>query len=214
MPITDFVSGFEQLVGNCEFGFFQRRCGAEPLGLMRFAAAYMRETTLGVDCDFEGLGEQGDIEPILGDDATWFISERRYRLVYHTFIPANQTTSEQMVRQETIRLTFLRRMLIENISLGRKIFVCRDVAGMDEAEVMALFLALNRKGPSKLLWVTEARPGQTPGAVEEPIPGLMHAYIQQLAPRENPADVSMAAWLTVCMNAWHLGQNQIGDRRE
>lgn len=214
MSVTDFVSGFEQLVGNCEFGFFQRQCGAEPLGLMRFAAAYMRETTLGIDSDFEGLGEKGDVEPILGDDGTWFIRERRYRLVYHTFIPASQTTSEQMIRQETVRLNFLRRMLMENMALGRKTFVCRDVAGMDEAEVLALFLALNRKGPCRLLWVTEVLAGQTPGAVERQIPGLIHAYIHQFAPRENPADLSVAAWLTVCLNAWHLSQNQIGDRHE
>ena len=100
------------------------------------------------------------------------------------------------------------------MSLGRKIFVCRDVVGMDEAEVMAPFHSLNLKGPSTLLWMTEARAGQTPGAVEEPIAGLMQAYIQKPAPRKNPADVSVAAWLIVCLNAWHLGPNQIGVRHE
>jgi hypothetical protein len=104
--------------------------------------------------------------------------------------------------------------LIEIMSLGRKIFVCRDVVGMDEAEVMAPFHSLNLKSPSTLLWMTEARAGQTPGAVEEPIAGLMQAYPQKPAPRKNPVDASAAAWPTVCLNASHLGQKQTGDRHE
>jgi hypothetical protein len=34
MPITSFLTSFEPLIGNCEFGFLQRRCGAEPLALL------------------------------------------------------------------------------------------------------------------------------------------------------------------------------------
>src|SRR5208282_4332988 len=33
LPPATLAARFENLVGNCEFGFFQRKCGAEPLSL-------------------------------------------------------------------------------------------------------------------------------------------------------------------------------------
>ena len=38
----DLVLDFESVGDNCELGIFQRRVGAEPLGLLRFAGAPLR----------------------------------------------------------------------------------------------------------------------------------------------------------------------------
>jgi hypothetical protein len=39
LPPAELATRFENLIGNCELGFFQRKCGAEPLSLLRFADA-------------------------------------------------------------------------------------------------------------------------------------------------------------------------------
>ena len=65
LTLPDLAFRFESVGENCEFGLFQRRCDAEPLGLLRFSSTFMRNLIRGVQSGFAGLGENEDIEPRL-----------------------------------------------------------------------------------------------------------------------------------------------------
>src|SRR5260221_3025006 len=62
MPLDQLMMQFESLGENCEFGLVQRRCGAEPLGLLRFASAPLPVLLAGLRARFEGLGDPGEID--------------------------------------------------------------------------------------------------------------------------------------------------------
>src|SRR5579885_2880091 len=55
LPPDQLMMRFESLGENCEFGLAQRRCGAEPLGLLRFASAPLEKLLAGLEGRFEGM---------------------------------------------------------------------------------------------------------------------------------------------------------------
>ena len=89
LTLQQLAMQFESLGENCEFGLVQRRCDSEPLGLLRFSSTFLRNLIRGLDGDFEGLGAAEEIEPRLeggGAKKEYMIHEKRYGLVYHTFV--------------------------------------------------------------------------------------------------------------------------------
>jgi hypothetical protein len=208
MPIAAMLEHFTSVGDHCEFGILQRQCGAEPLGLMRFSGPRLLDVIRGVDAGFEGLGEPGDLTPKItkGARPEWMIAEKRYNLLCHTGIPEAAATAEQVLADETIRLPFLRRLFMEDLADGRKIYVCRRIdPPLTRDEVMPLFLALNRHAPNRLLWVVLADDAHPVGTVVEELPGLMRGHIDRFAPPGDVTALSVSGWLAVCVSAWRLG---------
>ena len=158
LAIPQIALQFESLGENCEFGLFQRRCDAEPLGLLRFSSTFMRNLIRGIDNGFEGLGEIEDIDPRLegAPRKEYMIHERKFGLVYHTFVYEGQRSVWLMREQESARLKFLRRKFMEELESPDKIFVYKFGAGVSEEEILPLHMALNRYGEATLLWVVPA----------------------------------------------------------
>jgi hypothetical protein len=202
LNLTELAMQFESLGENCEFGLFQRRCDAEPLGLLRFSSTFMRNLIRGIDTGFEGLGAIEDIEPRLegGDRKEYMIHERRFGLVYHTFVFEGQRSMWLMREQESARLKFLRRKFMEELASPEKIFVYK-LLGMSKEEILPLHMALNRHGEATLLWVVPAEKDRPAGTVEVVMPGLLKGYIDRFAPDDNAHDFSFDGWLRVCANA-------------
>lgn len=208
---TQLVMQFESLGENCEFGLVQRRCDAEPLGLLRFSSTFVRDLVRGLENGFEGIGEAEDLEPRLegmGDQKEYMISERRYGLLYHTFVLEGQRSVWLLKEQEATRLKFLHRKFMEELQANEKVFVYKQNEQVSPEEVRALFLALNRYGPNILLWVVSTEVADLVGTVEVMANGLFKGYVDRFAPADNAYDLSLNAWLRVCLNAYRLMQLQ------
>nr|WP_294507017.1 hypothetical protein [uncultured Rhodopila sp.] len=210
LTIPEIALKFESLGENCEFGLFQRRCDAEPLGLLRFSSTFMRNLIRGIDNGFEGLGTIDDIDPRLegGPRKEYMIHEKKYTLVYHTFVYEGQRSIWLMREQESARLTFLRRKFMEELEATDKIFVYKFGATVSEEEILPLHMALNRYGDATLLWVVLAERDRPAGTVEVVMPGLLKGYIDRFAPADNAHDLSFDGWLRVCANAYVLSRLQ------
>lgn len=210
MSIPQLAMRFESLGENCEFGLFQRRCDAEPLGLLRFSSTFMRNLIRGLDTGFDGIGEADDIEPKLEGEPRkeYMIHERKFGLVYHTFVYEGQRSLWLMREQETARLKFLRRKFMEELEAAEKIFVYKHSASVTDEEMLPLHMALSRFGDTTLLWVVPAERDRPAGTVEVIMPGLLKGYIDRFAPRENAHDLSFDGWLRVCANACVLARLQ------
>lgn len=208
LTVPQIAMQFESVGENCEFGLWQRRCDAEPLGLLRFSSTFMRNLIRGIETGFEGLGAQEDIEPRLegGERKEYMIHEKKYGLVYHTFVYEGQRSIWLMREQESARLTFLRRKFIEELEGTGKIFVYKFGAGVSEAEVLPLHMALNQRAETTLLWVVPATQDRPPGTVEVIMPGLLKGHIDRFAPEANAHDLSFDGWLRVCANALALAR--------
>lgn len=206
LTIPQIALKFESVGENCEFGLFQRRCDAEPLGLLRFSSTFMRNLVRGVESGFKGLGEIEDIDPRLEGTprAEYMIHEKKYGLVYHTFVYEGQRSAWLMREQESARLKFLRRKFMEELEAAEKIFVYRFAGPVSEEEILPLHMALNKYGPVTLLWVVLAERDRPAGTVEVLMPGLLKGYIDRFAPEDNAHDLSFDGWLRVCANACAL----------
>jgi hypothetical protein len=208
LTIPQIALKFESLGENCEFGLFQRRCDAEPLGLLRFSSTFMRNLIRGIDNGFEGLGEIEDIDPRLegAPRKEYMIHEKKFGLVYHTFVYEGQRSVWLMREQESARLKFLRRKFMEELESTDKIFIYKFGAGVSEEEILPLHMALNRYGEATLLWVVPAERDRPAGTVEVVMPGLLKGYIDRFAPDDNAHDFSFDGWLRVCANACVLAR--------
>jgi len=208
---NELAMRFESLGESCEFGLVQRRCNAEPLGLLRFSSTFLRNLIRGLDCGFDGIGKPEDVEPRLEGEGVreYMIHEQRYGLVYHTFIYEGQRNVALIREQEATRLKFLRRKFIEELEIAEKIFVFKRNEAIAEDEILPLLVALRQHGNNSLLWVVPAEPDRPPGTVEVVADGLLKGYIDRFAPQENAHALSFEVWMKICVNAWLLSRLRV-----
>jgi hypothetical protein len=210
MAPEKFILNFESLGDNCEFGLVQRRCGAEPLSLLRFSNIQLSTLLRGLDVGFNGLGEAADVGfRVEGKaKAEYVIQEKRYGLSFHTFRYRGEVDEEKLIASEPARLTFLLRKFLEDLSSGDKIFVFKRNTPLLEDEILPLYAALNFRGRNVLLWLVPADEQHKSGSAELVIPGLIKGYMDRFAPLENAHDLLLEAWLEVCANAYRLARKE------
>ncbi len=206
MPAAQFMLHFESLGDNCEFGLVQRRCGAEPLGLLRFSNLALGGLLRGLRTGFAGLVEGDNLNCALDDrpKREYVVREKTFSFVFHTFLYEGEVDETTLLAQQATRLKFLRRKLLEDVASGEKIFVWKRNEPTREDNVRQLHAALCQHAPNTLLWVVPAEAGQEPGSVEVLTPGLLKGYVDRLAPNANAHDLSFEVWLGVCARAWDL----------
>jgi hypothetical protein len=210
---AELVTRFESLGENCEFGLLQRRCGAEPLGLLRFSSAFLHRLLEALNAEFVGLGDE--LEVTVGRSGhEWMSHDRRYAFEWHTRIHPTEASGEQVHAGERARAKLLRRRLLEDLQTADKIFVYQRPGLASVEEVMPLFLALRRRGPNTLLWVAESDEDHPPGSVEVVSPGLLRGNIDRFGGRENGTwEISIMRWLEILVQAVNLRQAARGHAR-
>lgn len=185
-PFNEMGYEFVSLGKNCEFGFAQRRFGCEPLDLLKFAGIPLIPLIQGIDTSFEGLETDDNLRPEA--EGQWgIVRDRKYNMAYHTF--AERMAWEVVLKREKKRLRYLANKLIDDLRLGEKTFIWWQYESAEEAEILPLYLAVRRHGPSRLLWVS---PGDPLRGVREALPGLLIGQISRLTdPQDrNPADLA------------------------
>jgi hypothetical protein len=203
LPRDQLITRFESLGDNCEFGLVQRRLEAEPLGLFRFSFIELPLLLRGLRCGFEGLGDPRTTEvTIEGKNREFMVRASVYSMTYHTFQHEDQISLDAVRQQQTTRLNFLKRKLMEDVTGGEKIFVLKRFPALRPEEVLPLYATLNELGRNWLLWVVPADSTHPPGTVETLLPGLLRGYIDRFAPHENAHEMSMPVWTAVCEAAW------------
>ena len=106
------------------------------------------------------------------------------------------------MRENEIKVGYLRRKFLEDLQDGEKIMVYKRVVTQDPHEIIALHAALNRKGSvNKLLWVTQAGDGNAPGDVEWIGDRLLKGYLGAIS-LSDAHDFDPGIWLRLCRNAF------------
>ncbi len=208
MAADRFMMQFESLGDNCEFGLVQRRCGAEPLSLLRFSAIELWPLLRGLDVGFHDFGERTKLEVRLEGTVRreYVFHEMRYGVAYHTFRYEGDVDADRLMAGEPTRLAFRVRKFLEDLRGGEKIFVCKRNIPLQEEETLPLYAALSSYGRIALVWVVPADAGHASGSVEVVAPGLFKGYIARFAPLDNAHDLLLDEWLEVCANAYELSR--------
>jgi hypothetical protein len=194
---------FESLGENCEFGLLQRKLGAEPPGLLRFASAPIDKLIPALTARFEGMGMPDQLE-IERAAQEYMVFDKMFGIRYHAWVKLGEKEPAAIVRDEVARLPLLIDKLREDLSAGQKIFVFHGMRPLSLQQAGALSAALYRYGPSTLLWVELADDMNAPGSVTELGPHLLKGHIDRFAPGENAHDFSLPVWLQICSKALEL----------
>jgi hypothetical protein len=200
---------FASLGDNCEFGMVQRHLRAEAMDLFRFSAVPLRSVVNALRDGLRGIDAPERIEiqlrgPEPGRREFIFCHTLYQGLEAHTQVFEGQQPGHRVFVREQRRVSFLMRMMLNDLKLGRRIMVIKRNDPIALAEVMPLFHALRQHGPNALLWVEQARDGNAPGTVEVLREGLMKGYVARLAPYDKADTCDAGAWLPVCRRAYAL----------
>ena len=131
----------------------------------------------------------------------YVIKETTHGIAYHTFQSPDTASRETVFAQQSARLRFPRRKLMEDVADGEKIFVVKRLDPLRPEEVLPLYTALNDLGRNWLLWVVPADPAHPPGTVEILLPGLLRGHVDRFAPNENAHGISLSPWAALCAAA-------------
>lgn len=202
LTAQELMYRFENLGNNCEFGLVQRGCGAEPLGLFRFASTSAESVVRALETGLADLAEPDDIRIDIEDSAAarrqYIAHNQKYDIRFHTGFSDDQGSPEKIHREIVRRTRFLARKLGGVLSAGNKILVFRS-RGDDDAAALRLGAALARLGPNLLLWVTHARSRSAVGRVQPIADGVLEGQIE---PDSDWDKIALDTWLTLCERAY------------
>jgi hypothetical protein len=190
---------FQSLGQNCEFGLFQRQCGAEPLGILRFASIEVSKLIEGLELGFADVGSD-DLQLAKDSKKEWHGRHKRYGLNYHTF-NFDEEMPPNFLQKERARLDYLARQFREQLNDAEKILVIQG-REMNLEQVLPVLHLLRQYSPrNRLLWVTPTDEAVRSGTVDILAPGFCRGYVDRLAPPDNAHDLSFDCWLQICAAA-------------
>jgi len=192
--VRELLMGFESIGDTCEFGIVQRRYGAEPISLLRWASTNPDMLVAALDDNLAGVGEAENVV-LQVTNGEYTTSDRRYHMFSHTFTRAAAQPFETFFAQQCRRMQFLRRKLLEDVAGAEKIFVYKSDDGLSLAQARDLWAALRRHGGRVALFCMRlAERGREVGMLEMIEDGLFVGY----ADRFSTVDINVENWVTLC----------------
>jgi tetratricopeptide (TPR) repeat protein len=206
--MRDLLLNFESMGVNCEFGMVQRRCGAEPLGLLRWVWLQTDALTKALRQRFDGVGDADKVRLAI-DETTreFYIHEEASGTVMHTFKMEAEIGAEveKFRLQMAKRLQYLRRKFIDDLGAADKIFVYKSYVDVSFEDILQLRDALNEYGPNTLFFLKVADAGNPAGSVQWAAPNLITGYMDRfITPGGHWDELSLPMWLTVVKKAYAL----------
>jgi predicted Zn-dependent protease len=206
--VTQLLMQFESIGDNCEFGLAQRRFGAEPLGLLRWAGISADRLVVALDAGFEGVGtpEQTELEA----RREYFLKDSRFQMNMHTFIDVKDGKYDDIYAKMCRRLRYLREKFLKDLREPGKVFVFKAKDGvLRDDQIAALHRSIRSYGPGSLLCVRLADGVRKAGTVELVGNDLMIGYIDRLSPRADYSEISFDCWLEICRQAHRIWSENV-----
>jgi hypothetical protein len=207
LDTIELLSHFEGLGENCEFGFMQRHFGYEPISLLRWSTTSPSILIAALQASFEGVGrpEYTEFKPMWDDE--YGTRDTRYGFKAHAHVRTHEVTDyDQEFKRVCQRISYLKRLFLERLAEGSKIFVFFAYDGISDQECLDLYSALRAHGPNRLLCVRADTALE--GATELLTESAMVGYIDHFSTRENVGGhISYGSWLRLLaesVQVWSL----------
>ncbi len=193
-PGAALLLGFDALGSDAEFGLVQRRFGAEPYGLFRWAETDARGLAAALESGLDGVGDAQALTLVpegAAEGGSWVAVHRRWGFRRHAGPALAGTDPEALREVEARRQAVGRERLLTALRLGGRVLVYKERNPAEAALLPALGAALQQLGANWLLWVGLGEPGR----VERRGERLLHGTLDRFAPPGNLAACSAEAWL-------------------
>jgi hypothetical protein len=201
--LKELAGRFQSLGQNCEVGLWQRRCGSELQGLLRFSSIRLHKLLWGVRTGFNGIDDPDKLSLRCSEPGGEYMGHHSfYGLDYHTFRKEGQIDPEIFAPKERARLRYLAAMLMEELKAGEKIFVIHGGAEpLNQDRLIPLFMAVKaHNSEARLLYVSTVGSefSALVNRVEECGRGLFHGYLRRFAPNDQVPTFDFEGWTEVC----------------
>jgi acyl carrier protein len=190
-PVNRF-SQFDSLGDSCEFGFAQQEKGSVHPHLLRFSSflgnAEERLSALiaALGDDFARIAEPAQLKLTI-PEKEWGGGRKEYRIInrlygwqIHTGLmvdSADEEEAQEKLHDFPATIVFLRDKFLRALAHGRQTWIWKSAPASSPDRVEALFNALQKHGPNRLLWVLPADPEHPPHTILKLHHGLFKAYI-------------------------------------
>jgi hypothetical protein len=205
---AEMFDRFEGLGDGCEFAAVQQLAGIDRLGLFKWAGVDLPVLTALLDSDLDGVDDPAQIalrlEPRPSGHFEYMIDHHVMRCCMHAGASLSYLDSGTAKAREVRRIALMKRKFLEDVRAGRRIYLYASLKPRPIAEVEALFDALQRFGPNRLLFVREADAALAAGEVRLLRPGLAEAAIDALALYETGTTIRTALWPALVRTAHAL----------
>jgi hypothetical protein len=192
----------QSLGANCELGMVQRHFGAEPFGLFRWASTPLPNLVRALEARFEGFGLPENLDVWMDDATEFHVIDKVFGFKNHSFAFQNKGAKrEDILRREAARLPFLKRLLIEELEAGSKLYCFHDGNQSSLDDINKLVAALNKYGRNVLVWVKAIGKGENIGDVNIINHNLIAGYIDYFEALGNVTQPSFNAWLKMLRSA-------------
>lgn len=204
---TAIAPAFESLGERCDFGSFETAINNEPLSLFRYNSVPLAALITAIENRLEGFPRPGAVSLRLARDCGFVVEEASIGLVGHVGIKRQTDIAVDeaaLLRAQTARLGFLKRLLNQRLDGDGTIFVYRAFVDEPLGAVLPVWRALRRRGRNALLWVSDADETRPCGTVERLEDGLLRGTIDPALEGSEPGSPRMLAWAILCRRAWRL----------
>ena len=196
------MHAFRSLGGNCEFGFVQRYCGAEPSGLLRFSYTPLDDLIDALATDFARYGAPSDLVLAPTETGVYYCRSRTYNIWSNTQQRVEGTDHDALLAREYGRVAHLKAKMLADLASGAKILVRKVEAGETDADFQRLAEAVWRHGPSTLLRVGASSPGSPIEPLKRTGDRVLEGSVRRFAPGEQAWDVELESWVALCDAAY------------
>jgi hypothetical protein len=186
---------FVSMGNNCEFGFAQRRHGAEPINLWRWANVELGAAVRAMNARFADIGNPDHITVEPRPGGRYYPRHAKYQFGWHVWT-APDVTPDEVRKGETKRLPWIAEALMDDLASGDRVFVFKRPEF--EPHVVALLHdAARQYGSPTFLLVTDGAPVSV---VKRD--GFLFGTIPAFAdPADVPSTTNAASWLALCRMA-------------
>jgi hypothetical protein len=204
-PQTALMQRFCSLGDNCELGMAQRRFGAEPADLLRWAAIDNNALLAMLRDGAERIGDPTQLSVSVTNNHYW-IKHAGYGLGWHSLTRVGSIAQADTLRRETTRMPRLAETWRADLSEASRIFVLkRSSCPIRWEDVQAVRDAMDEYGDAPLLLVTQAQANEEPGTVDWAAPNILHGRIRRFAISDDVVrNTDAAAWWALCTGAADL----------
>jgi hypothetical protein len=173
---------FESIGCNCELGFVQRRSGAEPLSLLRWAAITPEKLIELLACDLADYDNPAhySLGGFFGHE--FILTERLFGTKTHTGVNQSDIAPEEFLARMTRRQGFLTRKFLADAAQGRKIFTYKADEPLTEEQMTGVEAQLVRLGVRQCLFAMPTDDRTKGGTVEIASPHRSIGYLSAIMP--------------------------------